>query len=182
MNFTKLGMKQDGAKPVHEHGHQLNKEQEKSTDYTSNVTKVGPTQDQEPKVPRRSTGCKSKPTRISIEKSRKDKRFAQMSFSRNLENQSTGVYKPLPSPGTTEKFSSLISMFERSPSPLNMPRTPLASTTGCGMMLKSSIIIPTLLPKEKATTQTDLSQSGGKTDRMVNNLELESRHALYSSL
>ena len=52
----KLGMKQDGAKPVYEHGHQLNEEQEKSTDYTINVTKVGTTQDQEKEVPRRSNG------------------------------------------------------------------------------------------------------------------------------
>ena len=160
----KLVKKKDSAKQAGEHGPQPNEEQEKSSNYTINVTKFGTNQDQEKEMPRRSYGCKIKPTRLSIDQLRKEKRFAQMSSSRNFENQSTGAYKPLPSPGAAKKLTSLISMFETSPSPLKMPRPPPASTTGCWTSTMSSISIPTLLPKKKATTQTDLSRGGAKTD------------------
>ena len=126
----KLDMKQDSAKQAYEHGHQPNEEQEKSTDYTINVAKVGTNQDQEQEVPRRSNGCKTKPTRLSIEKARKNKRFAQMSSSRNVEIPSTGVYKPLPSPGAAKKFTSLVSMFETSPSPLRYQDHPQQAPQG----------------------------------------------------
>ena len=101
------------------------------------MTKVGTNQDQEKEMPRRSYGCKTKPTRLSIDQLRKEKRFAQMMSSRN---------------------------FEKSRSPVKMPRPTPASPTGCWTSTVSSISIPTLLPKKKATTQTDLRRGGAKTD------------------
>ena len=146
-----------------EHGHPPNKEQEQSSNCTINVTEFGTTQDEEQEVPRRSNGCRAKPTRLSIEQVRKNKRFAQMLSSRNVEMPSTETYKLLPSPGAAKKFTSPVSMFETSPSPLKMPRPSPASTRVCGTNRMSSISTLTYQLRKKATTLTDLVKSGAKT-------------------
>ena len=60
----KLTEKRDGAKPVHEPGHQPNVEQEESTIIANIETKLGTTQDHQKTIPRRSTGCQKM---VSIE-------------------------------------------------------------------------------------------------------------------
>ena len=84
-------MKRDGDKPVHEPGPQPNVEQEESTIIANIETKLGTTQDHQKTMPRRSSACQNKKKRLSIDESRKLKRFAQMLSSRNLENPCADV-------------------------------------------------------------------------------------------
>ena len=150
----KLVKKKDSAKQAGEHGPQPNDEQEKSSNYTINVTKVGTNQDQEKEMPRRSYGCKTKPKRLSIDKVRKEEKKIRPKV----------VFTQFRKPEYRSLQAIAKSMFETSPSPLKMPRPPPASTTGCWTSTMSSISTPTLLPKKKATTQTDLRRGGAKTD------------------
>jgi hypothetical protein len=158
----RLAEKCDDVKP----GHQLNKEQEDLIIIANIATKLDTNPDHQKKLPRRPSGCKIKQTRLSLEELRKEKRWAQMSSSRNLENPCAEVPSPIPSLGATPKLTKLIQMFETSPSPIKMPRPPPASTTRCGTMPTSSIKLPSLSPSEKAPAQTDPGQCRATGDRM----------------
>ena len=64
--------------------------------------------------------------RAKITKQRRDQRLNKMSSSRNLAHAQSC---PEPSPGTSQMVSKLVSRFETVPSPIKMPRPPIASTT-----------------------------------------------------